>query len=135
MRPHPKPRLLAVDDDTDILKMLQVVLRDEYELETAESAGQALRKAEEFAPDLLLLDLILPDKDGLELLEELRKLDGLGDTPAIFLTGVTDKAKLREVLDQGIEYYITKPFEPDELAARIRQALHASGIGPPEETD
>ena len=130
---RPKPHLLAVDDENDVLLILKTSLREDYEVETASSGQEALQKAPEFAPDIIILDLMMPDMDGITLLEKLRKEESLADTPVIFLTGVSDKTKLREALDHGTQFYIRKPFKPDELSAKVSQDLHASGIGPPEE--
>lgn len=128
----PRPRVLAVDDENDILLILRTCLRDDYDVVAATSGPEALQLAEESPPDILLLDLMLPGMDGLELLDKLRAIDGLENTPVIFLTGVSDKEKLREALGKGIQYYIMKPFMPNELTEKVRQALHASGIGPVE---
>ena len=114
-------RILAVDDDTEILDLLSRGLKFEgYEVETAENGEKALVRFRESAPDLVLLDIMMPGVDGLEVAREMRKLR---DTPVLMLTAkdaVTDKVA---GLDAGADDYIVKPFAFDELLARVRAHL------------
>lgn len=114
-------RILAVDDDPEILNLLSRGLKFEgYEVETAETGEKAIARFRESAPDLVLLDVMMPGIDGIEVAREMRKLR---DTPVLMLTAkdaVTDKVA---GLDAGADDYIVKPFVFDELLARIRAHL------------
>lgn len=121
-----KPRILAVDDENDILLILRTSLKDEYDVETASSGPEALSRAQANPPDLFILDLMMPDMDGIEVLEELRGMPDSATTPVIFLTGVSDKNKIREALDKGTSYYIVKPFNYNDLLSKVSIALKES---------
>lgn len=114
-------RILVVDDDNEILAMLSRGLKFEgYEVETAEDGEKALNRFRESAPDLVLLDVMMPGMDGLEVAREMRKMR---DTPVLMLTAkdaVTDKVA---GLDAGADDYVVKPFAFDELLARVRAHL------------
>ncbi len=114
-------RILVVDDDTEILDLLSRGLKFEgYEVESAQDGEKALSRFRESAPDLVLLDVMMPGMDGLEVAREMRKLR---DTPVLMLTAkdaVTDKIA---GLDAGADDYVVKPFDFDELLARVRAHL------------
>jgi two-component system, OmpR family, response regulator MprA len=120
-------RILAVDDDAEILDVLSRGLKFEgYEVDTAEDGEKALTRFKETAPDLVLLDVMMPGMDGLEVAREIRKMR---DTPVLMLTAkdaVTDKVA---GLDAGADDYIVKPFEFDELLARVRAHLRRKTPG------
>ena len=125
--------ILIVEDDPDI----QTVLRDQLEMDGYRAFGastgeEGLALAREVNPHLIILDLNLPDTDGLRLCRDLRKVT---EVPIIMLTvrdSVSDKLRGFEV---GADDYVTKPFEYLELAARIRACLRRSGGGPPQEEE
>ncbi|MEO8376295.1 MAG: response regulator [Candidatus Sumerlaeota bacterium] len=119
-----RPRILAVDDENDILLIVRTSLKDEYDVDTAASGAEALQKIEDNPPDLVILDMMMPEMDGIEVLEEIRRMTQTAMTPVIFLTGVSDKAKIREALDKGTQYYITKPFNYNELLSKVAIALN-----------
>ncbi|MCC6547140.1 response regulator [Candidatus Sumerlaeota bacterium] len=121
-----RARILAVDDENDILLIVRTSLKDEYDVETASSGVEALQKIEENPPDLVILDMMMPEMDGIEVLEEIRRMTLTATTPVIFLTGVSDKAKIREALDKGTQYYITKPFNYNELLSKVAIALNGT---------
>ena len=114
-------RVLVVDDDTKTVELVKLYLkRDGYRVITAYDGIEALRLAREGHPDLIVLDLMLPGIDGLEICRTLRTES---DVPAIMLTAkTTDQDKLIG-LDLGADDYVTKPFSPRELAARVRAVL------------
>ena len=114
-------RVLVVDDDTKTVDLVKLYLnRDGYKVLTAYEGVEALRLAREGHPDLIVLDLMLPGIDGLEICRILRDES---DVPIIMLTAMTtDKDKLTG-LDLGADDYMTKPFSPKELAARVRAVL------------
>jgi two-component system alkaline phosphatase synthesis response regulator PhoP len=114
-------KVLVVDDDAKTVELVKLYLdRDGYQVLTAYDGVEALRLAREGYPDLIVLDLMLPDIDGLEICRTLRRES---DVPIIMLTArTTDRDKLAG-LDLGADDYVTKPFSPKELAARVRAVL------------
>jgi DNA-binding response OmpR family regulator len=122
-------RVLVVEDDRDISNMLSALLaHNGYESCVACSGGEAValleRERGSSRFDLILLDLMLPELGGLEVLRELRAA-GI-DTPVIVLTAVTDKDSVVALLNAGANDYLTKPFDNDELLARVRVQLRAA---------
>jgi DNA-binding response OmpR family regulator len=117
-----KNRILAVDDDRDILKVLKANLQlHEYEVDTADNWTKAQELISETPPDLILLDLTLPDGDGIEICRHLRK--ELPQIPIIMLTA-KDKVSDKVIgLESGADDYVVKPFETLELLARIKACL------------
>jgi len=120
-------RLLVVDDIPDNLDLLCEVFDDEpCEVVTAASAGEAMERIGEFAPDVAILDVQMPDTNGYELCEQLRERFGLLDFPIVFLTAErTDAQSIIHGLDIGASDYVTKPFNAQELKARVRSLLRA----------
>ncbi len=115
------PRVLVVEDDEDIAQALQRSLRMEgYEVRCAADGEQALEHGHIFAPDLVILDLGLPRVDGLEVARTLRKG---GDVPILILTARDAVESRVEGLDSGADDYLVKPFERQELLARMRALL------------
>jgi two-component system alkaline phosphatase synthesis response regulator PhoP len=114
-------RVLVVDDDVKTVELVKLYLnRDGYRVFTAYDGVEALRLARESHPDLIVLDLMLPGIDGLQVCRTLRSES---DVPIIMLTAkTTDQNKLTG-LDLGADDYVTKPFSPKELAARVRAVL------------
>jgi two-component system KDP operon response regulator KdpE len=110
--------VLVIDDEPQIVRALRINLRvRQYEVQAAGSAGEALRLAAKHPPDLVILDLGLPDMDGVEVIHGLR---GWTEAPIIVLSGRTDSTNKVEALDAGADDYVTKPFGMDELLARMR---------------
>lgn len=124
-----KKKILAVDDENDVLLILRTALRDDFDMYTASSGPEALEIVEEIAPDAIILDMMMPQMDGMEVLVELRQRDATASTPVIFLTGVSDKKKVREALDKGTAYYLTKPFNHHELLTKVNMALDEAESG------
>ncbi len=131
-RPEPVTRadgssaqLLVVDDEEALLDLLGDALRFAgYEVRTARSGFEALRTAADERPDLLVLDVNLPDLDGFEVCQRLRR-DG-EDVPVVFLTARDDPADLRAGFTGGGDDYVTKPFSLEELLLRIEAVLRRS---------
>ncbi len=114
-------RVLVVDDEPQILRALRTSLRGAgYDVETAETAEQALTALAANPPDAVVLDLVLPDGSGTEVTRELRTWSS---APVIVLSVVGDEAEKVAALDAGADDYVTKPFSIDELLARLRAAL------------
>ncbi|MGI9005338.1 MAG: response regulator [Streptosporangiaceae bacterium] len=111
-------RVLVIDDEPQIIRALRINLRArQYEVYTAQTGAQALAEAAHHPPDLVILDLGLPDLDGVEVIGGLR---GWTDAPIIVLSGRADSMDKVEALDAGADDYVTKPFGMDELLARMR---------------
>jgi len=118
-------RVLVVDDEPQILRALRINLRvRSYEVDTAATGAQALAAAARHPPDLVILDLGLPDLDGVEVIEGLR---GWTKAPIIVLSGRADSTDKVAALDAGADDYVTKPFGMEELLARMRAALRRVG--------
>jgi two-component system KDP operon response regulator KdpE len=123
-------RVLVVDDEPQIVRALRINLRArQYEVETAQTGAQALATAAHHPPDLVILDLGLPDLDGVEVIGGLR---GWTEAPIIVLSGRADSTDKVEALDAGADDYVTKPFGMDELFARMR-AVARRGPAEPDE--
>ena len=124
----PRKRVLVVDDDAKTVELVKLYLnRDGYRVLTAYDGIEALRLARESHPDLIVLDLMLPGLDGLQVCRTLRDES---DVPIIMLTAKTTEQDRLTGLDLGADDYVTKPFSPKELAARVRAVLRRL----PEET-
>jgi len=126
-----KARILIVEDEIGIAMALEDDLRQEgYEVETSGNGEDAARRARERGFDLILLDVMLPGKDGFEVCRELRRA-GLR-MPIILLTARTQEAEKVLGLEIGADDYVTKPYSPRELRARIKAALRRSSGELPE---
>src|SRR5215475_3331572 len=110
--------VLVIDDEPQIVRALRINLRArQYEVYAAGTATEALEIAARHPPDLVILDLGLPDMDGVEVIHGLR---GWTEAPIIVLSGRTDSTDKVDALDAGADDYVTKPFGMDELLARMR---------------
>ena len=119
-------RVLVVDDEPQILRALRINLRARrYEVDTAANGAQALEEAAAHPPDLVILDLGLPDMDGVEVIGGLR---GWTSVPIIVLSGRADSTDKVAALDAGADDYVTKPFGVEELLARMRAAGRRTGM-------
>ncbi|MFC8503298.1 response regulator transcription factor [Pedococcus sp. NPDC057267] len=122
-------RVLVVDDEPHLLRTLAINLRArEYAVETAGDGRSALQALHDGGADVVILDLGLPDLDGVEVLRRIRESF---DVPVIVLSARTDSVDKVEALDLGADDYVTKPFAMDELLARIRVALRRTEAGSP----
>jgi DNA-binding response OmpR family regulator len=119
--------ILVVDDDAQILDMVELVLKREgYHVIRAFSAAEALQKIEESAPDLFVIDAVLPEMDGLTLCRRLRSTSQTANIPIIFVTGQDSPYSVADALNSGGDDYIKKPFIPRELIARIKAHIRRS---------
>jgi two-component system, OmpR family, KDP operon response regulator KdpE len=119
-----QPLVLVADDEPRITKLVAIALGEEgFRVITAATGEEAIRKAEEYRPDVVLLDIVMPDLDGIEVMGQLREGRPV---PVILLTAKGSTADKAKGLDLGADDYIAKPFHPDELAARVRAVLRRS---------
>jgi DNA-binding response OmpR family regulator len=130
MATNPKTSILLVDDETDITGNLAPILsRSGFEVSVASNGEEALQKAADLHPDLLVLDVLMPRLDGREVLRQLRKNGNW--TPIILLTQVGEASERAMALEEGADDYLNKPFDPHELVARIRAVLRRARPGQP----
>jgi DNA-binding response OmpR family regulator len=114
-------RVLVVDDEAKLARLVRGYLeQDGYEVATAGNGREALLISREFGPDLIILDLMMPEMDGWEFMRHLRREQ---DTPVIMLTARVDENDRIAGLEMGADDYLTKPFSPRELMARVRAVL------------
>ena len=117
-------KILIVDDEPDIVQFLSYNLKSKgYLIATAGDGVEAIRKAVEFKPDLILLDMMMPHKDGITTIRELRQMPDFAHTAIILLTALSDEKYEIEGLKTGADDYIAKPIKPELLATRISTAL------------
>ena len=119
-----QPLVLVADDEPRITKLVSIALSEEgFRVVTANGGEEAILKAEEVRPDIVLLDIVMPDLDGIEVMRQLRERRPV---PVILLTARGSTADKAKGLDLGADDYIAKPFHPDELAARVRAVIRRS---------
>ena len=124
------PKILVVDDDPAINEMLTIVLEAEgFETESVTDGAAAVPAFRKYEPDLILLDLMLPGMNGVDICREIRRESAV---PIVMLTAKTDTVDVVLGLESGADDYITKPFKPKELVARIRARLRRSDEEPAE---
>lgn len=130
-----KPRILIVDDEPDALELISFNLRSAgFDISTAEDGEQALKMARSLQPDLILLDVMLPEVDGLEVCKTVRRDPAIAGIPIIMLTAKAAEVDRVLGLELGADDYVTKPFSPRELVLRVKNMLKR-GLLPEEKVD
>ncbi len=116
-------RILYVEDEPDIQAVAKLALEQvgRFTLEVCSSGQEALDRAEKFSPQLMLLDVMMPEMDGPTTLSKLRDISGLQDTPAIFMTARVQPHEIQEYISMGAVDVIAKPFDPMTLSSQIRE--------------
>jgi two-component system, OmpR family, response regulator MtrA len=123
-------KVLVVDDDAALAEMLGIVLRTEgFDSRVCASGDGALAAFRDYRPDVVLLDLMLPGKDGIDVCKEIRAESGV---PIVMLTAKSDTVDVVVGLESGADDYVAKPFKPKELLARIRARVRKFDAVPPE---
>ncbi len=117
-------RILAVDDDPDVLLIIRTGLTAEgYEVQTASSGQEAVESAIADPPDLIILDVMMPGMSGFDVVRELKQHESTATIPIVMLTGFSERKRIEEALASGVNYYVVKPFDFEDLLMRISQAL------------
>jgi DNA-binding response OmpR family regulator len=120
----PDSTVLVVDDDPVILKLLEVNFEMEgFTVLTAKDGEEGIQVAQSEKPDLIVSDIMMPKKSGLELVTELKSDPGTSDIPIILLSAKAQNADVRSGMDAGADDYVTKPFEPLDLVDRVNRLL------------
>jgi DNA-binding response OmpR family regulator len=128
MLPEERTKLLLVDDEESIVSTLKTFLElSGFEVVTARNGVEALRAIPQHQPDLIVLDVLMPQMDGRETVRQLRKRDDW--TPVILLTQVAGTAQRIMAIEEGADDYLNKPFDPQELVVRIRAVLRRTQAG------
>jgi two-component system response regulator MtrA len=128
--PVSRGRVLVVDDDAALSEMLSIVLRNEgFDSRVCSTGDRAMADFRDYRPDLVLLDLMLPGKDGVDVCREIRAESGV---PIVMLTAKSDTVDVVVGLESGADDYVVKPFKPKELVARIRARVRRNGAEPQE---
>jgi two-component system KDP operon response regulator KdpE len=122
--PTARPRVLVIDDDSVTRFVIREALRAEVDILEASDGREGLRAFFSGRPDLVLLDIVMPEMNGREVLSRIREL---ADTPVIMLTVRDDSSDVVRHLEEGADEYLTKPFRPQELAARVHALLRRAG--------
>jgi two-component system, OmpR family, response regulator MtrA len=122
-------KVLVVDDDAALAEMLSIVLRNEgFDSRLCATGDRAMAEFRDYRPDVVLLDLMLPGKDGIDVCKEIRAESGV---PIVMLTAKGDTIDIVVGLESGADDYVVKPFKPKELVARIRARVrHFEELGP-----
>ncbi len=123
MAPHTANKILVIDDDSDILDFLMAILHDEVSLSFASEGTKALELVDQHKPDLILLDVVMPGMDGFEVCKHLKENPKTQHIPVIFLTGKADGKDMAQGLALGAVDYMTKPFDPEIVAAKLHNIL------------
>lgn len=129
-----KSKVLLVDDEPDILEFLSYnLIKEGYLVETASNGLEGVQKAKEFEPDLILLDIMMPEMDGIEACEKIRQIPQLSNTLIIFLSARTEEFTQLAGFEVGANDYITKPVKPKVLMSKIKALLKLKGQDEPED--
>ena len=128
-----RAKILVVDDEPEAIELLEFNLKQAgFDVISAEDGAEALKKARSALPSLIVLDLMLPEVDGLEVCKMLRRDQTTARIPIIMLTAKAAEMDRIVGLELGAEDYITKPFSPRELVLRVKKVLQRGPAGPPE---
>lgn len=124
-----RPLILTVDDEPANLVLLDKLLTHlGYQVAAAEDGASALRAAAELEPDLICLDILMPDMDGIEVCQRLRRLPGISDLPILLLTALNRPEDKARGLEAGANDFLSKPFDESELTARLRSLLRTKAL-------
>lgn len=124
MNERAAPRVLVVEDEEDIAYILRFLFqREGLTVDHAADGREALARLEQPPPHAVVLDIMLPYHDGIEIVERLRAQPGWRDVPVLMLTAKAREVDIVRALDLGADDYVTKPFQPEEVLARLRRLM------------
>ena len=118
-----RPRILVAEDDPDVLRMLEHVMKALGDVVTATDGQDALEKAKAGRPDVIVTDVMMPRMDGFTLAKQLKATPGLDTVPVVMLTARTGPRDVIAGINAGARFYVTKPFKTEELVSKVRKAL------------
>lgn len=125
LKEETRQRILVVDDEPDTTTLIKhIFLQDGFDVAGALSGAECLRKLTEINPDLILLDMMMPEMDGLQTLQEIRKVSNV---PVIIVSAINQKTEIVNALQNGVDDYVTKPFNNAEVIARVKNVLRRTG--------
>ena len=125
-------KILIVDDNADLLTVLRLGFsKAGFVVRTADNGAVALKKARDFEPDLLLLDLIMPEMDGFAVCESLKRNPATAGIPIVVLTGLSSELSRFAGLESGADEYLTKPFNFNEILAKVKDVLDRKSADTP----
>lgn len=120
-------RLLIVDDDTDSLLMLRSIFKEsDYDVQTVDNGAEALKYAQQFAPDAILLDIMMPGMSGIDVFKHLRKDPRTLGIPIVFVTALDEKKYIKAAIQSGADHYITKPYDAEDLLSVVDRVTSKS---------
>jgi len=124
-----KKRILLIDDDDIELEIAEIILKDEYHIYKAKSGNEAIKHlcSKEFTPNLVLLDILMPQMNGWEVFNRIKAISFLKDVPIIFLTSVNGAEEMKKAFRLGSADYITKPYNKEDLKSRIKKIIDKEG--------
>lgn len=125
-------KILLVDDHPDIIRLLQISLKGAgHEILSARDGAEGLRKVQDERPDLVILDVVMPELDGFRVLNRIKTDPELRDTVVVMLTVKDHPEELTLGLDIGADFYLTKPFRPTDVTALVRRVFENRAASPP----
>ncbi len=123
-----RPILLVVEDSPDLVEYLSAILEEEYHLEVASNGREGLQKAMEYIPDIILSDVMMPEMDGIAMLDKIKTDQRTSHIPVIMLTAKADIASKLVGLERGADDYLAKPFNEEELRVRLKKLVELTKI-------
>ena len=121
MRRYGEIRILVIDDDPFVLDLVNMMLRNKHQILTALNADEGLKTISRNSIDMILLDWMMPDMNGISMLDKLNSDDATKNIPVIFLSGKTSNEEVMQAVEHGAKGYITKPFKRQDLIGKIER--------------
>lgn len=117
------PKLVYVDDESDIREVTEFALEDDFELQIFTCGKEFLAASNNLTPDIILLDVMMPEMDGPQLFEHIKQIEHLKSIPTLFMTAKVQPDEVKELIELGAKGVISKPFDPLELPEQIKEFL------------
>ena len=124
-----RSKILVVDDNTELLGLVCLsLLKSGFTIGTATNGLEALKKAKSVSPDLIIMDVVMPDLDGFAVCETLRENPATAAVPILILSGLQSHISRQTALESGASGYLTKPFDPEQLIAKVEELLCQASV-------